>query len=63
MRKINLRCAKTITDFGTIMEVNNGFAIIECQINNENILIKRKIYKSLNNQYIIIQGEKIFLWN
>lgn len=63
MRKINLKCEKTITNFGTVIEINNDFAIIECKINNENVLIKRKIYKSLNNQYIIIRGEKIFLWN
>lgn len=61
MEKMDLKRTKTITDFGTIIEINNDFAIIECKINNENILIKRKIYKNLNNQYITIRGEKIFL--
>lgn len=50
-----------ITDVGTVIEINNDFAIIECNNNYENILIKRKIYKNLDNQYIIIRGEKIFL--
>ena len=50
-----------ITDVGTVIEINNNYAIIECNNNYENILIKRKIYKNLDNQYIIIRGEKIFL--
>ena len=50
-----------ITDIGTVIEINNNSAIIECNNNYENILIKRKIYKNLDNQYIIIRGEKIFL--
>lgn len=61
MEKMDLKRTKTITDFGTIIEINNNSAIIECKNNNENILIKRKIYKNLNNQYITIRGEKIFL--
>ena len=44
-----------ITDVGTVIEINNNSAIIECKNNNENILIKRKIYKNLDNQYIIIR--------
>lgn len=61
MKNINLTLTKTITDFGTIIEINNNSAIIECKNNNENILIKRKLYKNSNNRYIIVQGEKIFL--
>lgn len=61
MKNISSVPTKTITDFGTIIEINNDFVIIECTNNNENILIKRKLHKNSNSQYIIIQGEKIFL--
>ena len=50
-----------ITDVGTVIEINNDSATIECNNNYENVLKKRKIYKNHDNQYIIIRREKIFL--
>ncbi len=61
MKNIRPTPAKTVTDFGTIIEIDSNFVIVECTDNNENILVKRKLHKSSNNRYIIVQGEKIFL--
>ena len=50
-----------ITDVGTVIEINNDSEVIECKKNYETVVIRRKIYKNLDSQYIIMRGEKIFL--